>query len=236
MSGLAFSGIGIGTVLAIVSEPLLRRIIHAHPRDPITGRPTPEASASIMAIGAILTPIGQLGFSWTCLPDTIHWAAPIAFGIPFGAGNTLSFIYGGNYLANAYGIYAASALAGNTVFRSIIGGALPLAGPLMYTKLSPQWAGTLLGLLEVALIPIPVVFYKYGDKIRKKSVVIRQLHEDQLKNEKKRAKALARANAKKEGKEAAKQETSEGIFENEPRNSPSTQENITEDTEKTAGS
>lgn len=192
MSGLAFSGIGIGTVLAIACEPLLRRIIHSQPRDPETGRLLPEASAVIMTIGAILTPIGQLGFSWTCLPSSIHWAAPIAFGIPFGAGNSLSFIYGSNYLATSYGIYAASALAGNTVARSIFGAVLPLAGKSMYEKLTPQWAGTLLGLLEVALIPVPIIFWKYGARIRKRSPVIMLIREEKEKAERKKARHDAR--------------------------------------------
>lgn len=145
-----------------------------------------------MAIGAVSTAVGQLGFSWTCLPASIHWAAPIAFGIPFGCGNTISFIYGSNYLAGAYGIYAASALAGNAVIRSVIGGTLPLAGPQMYRALKAQWAGTLLGLLEVAIIPIPFVFWRYGGKIRAKSRVIRQLREDQARLDEKRARGVAR--------------------------------------------
>ncbi|PKS13009.1 hypothetical protein jhhlp_000350 [Lomentospora prolificans] len=191
MTGLSFLGIGIGTLTVIFSEPLLRRIINAQPRDPQTGGVLPEASGSIMTLGAILTPIGQLGFSWTGLPTTIHWAAPIAFGIPFGAGNTLSFIYGSNYLATSYGLYAASALAGNAVFRSILGGVLPLAGPSMYAKLTPQWAGTFLGLLEVAMIPIPLVFWKHGAKIRAKSRVLLQMREEQEKAERKRERYAA---------------------------------------------
>ncbi|KAJ4405433.1 hypothetical protein N0V82_010319 [Gnomoniopsis sp. IMI 355080] len=186
-TGLSFLGIGIGTLIAIFLEPVWRKIINSHPKDPTTGRVAPEASASIMTIGAILTPIGQLVFSWTCLPITIHYAVPIAFGIPFGMGNTLCFIYGTNYLAGAYGYYAASALAGNAVMRSLFGATLPLAGPSMYAKLTPQWAGTLLGLMEVVLIPIPFVFYKYGERIRAKSPVIREMREEQAKNDRKRA-------------------------------------------------
>ncbi|KAH0599229.1 hypothetical protein MHUMG1_03346 [Metarhizium humberi] len=192
ISGLAFCGIGIGTLTAIAAEPLFRHIINLQARDPETGKPYPEAQASIMAIGAVSTAVGQLGFSWTCLPASIHWAAPIAFGIPFGCGNTISFIYGSNYLAGAYGIYAASALAGNAVIRSVIGGTLPLAGPQMYRALKAQWAGTLLGLLEVAIIPIPFVFWRYGGKIRAKSRVIRQLREDQARLDEKRARGVAR--------------------------------------------
>lgn len=191
-TGLAFTGIGIGTVTAIVCEPLLRRIIHAQPRDPETGAILPEASGTIMVIGAVLTATGQLGFSWTCLPDSIHWAVPIAFGIPFGAGNSLSFIYGSSYLASSYGIYAASALAGNTVVRSIFGAVLPLAGPSMYKALTPQWAGTLLGLFEVVLIPVPVIFWKFGARIRNKSPVITAMREEKERNERKKARYEAR--------------------------------------------
>lgn len=85
-TGLSFIGIGIGTLIAIFLEPLWRKIINSHAKDPETGRVPPEASASIMCIGAVLTPIGELVFSWTCVPTTIHYAIPIAFGIPFGCG------------------------------------------------------------------------------------------------------------------------------------------------------
>ncbi|KAK5630312.1 hypothetical protein RRF57_006027 [Xylaria bambusicola] len=191
LTGLSFVGIGIGTTIGILGEPIWRRVINSHPVDPETGRRPPEATARILAIGSILTPIGQLVFSWTSLPPT-HWAIPIAFGIPFGLGNSFSFIYGSNYLAGAYGIYAASALAGNAVTRSLLGGLLPLAGPKLYATLTPPWAGTFLGLLEVALIPIPFVFWRYGDKIRAKSPAIRELREDQERIERRAAKLQRR--------------------------------------------
>jgi hypothetical protein len=209
MSGLAFMGIAIGTLLAIGLEPVWRRLINrsSKPRDPDddSGRPSPEATALVMCVGALLTPVGQLIFSWTCLPASIHPAVPIGLaGIPFGMGNTLSFIYGSNYLAGAYGIYAASALAGNAVIRSAIGGALPLAGPAMYDALSPQWAGTLLGLLEVLLIPIPFVFYRYGDRIRARSPVIRQMREEQMRNERRQARFAAKRERDLGGKGSSK--------------------------------
>lgn len=188
-TGLAFVGIGVGTMIAIVTEPIARRLVHAHKKDPDTGRVAPEASVSIVCIASFLCPIGQLWFSWTSVPITIHWIWPILAGIPFGAGNCLVFIYASNYLAGCYGVYSASALAGNSVIRSFIGGTLPLAGPAMYAKLSPQWAGTLLGLVQVALIPIPFVFYKWGSRIRAKSPLIRQMREDQEKSEKRAARA-----------------------------------------------
>ncbi|KAI9670479.1 MAG: hypothetical protein M1817_004346 [Caeruleum heppii] len=188
LAGLAFVGIGVGTLLAIFVEPLLRRMINAHKPDPETGKPPAEAAVSVVCIAAVLAPAGQLWFAWTCAPKTIHWAWAIVAGIPFGAGNTLIFIYGSNYLAHSYGIYAASALAGNTVARSVVGGVLPLAGPSLYRALGPNWAGTLLGLLEVMLIPIPFVFYKFGHKIRRRSPLIQEMQRDKERQAGKRAK------------------------------------------------
>lgn len=56
---------------------------------------------------------------------------PILAGIPFGAGNGGVFIYASNYLVQSYGIYAASALAGNAVLRSVLGATLPLVSFLL---------------------------------------------------------------------------------------------------------
>lgn len=106
--------------------------------------------------------------------------------------NTLCFIYGTSYLATSYGNFAASALAGNTVMRSLFGATLPLAGPTMYAALTPQWAGTLLGLLEVVLIPIPIVFWRYGARIRARSPVIRGMREEQERQDRKRARQAER--------------------------------------------
>ncbi|EPE26017.1 MFS general substrate transporter [Glarea lozoyensis ATCC 20868] len=188
-TGLSFVGIGVGTMIAIATEPFARRVINSHPKDPETGRPYPEASVSIICFASFLCPIGQIWFSWTATPVTIHWIWPILAGVPFGAGNCLVFIYASNYLAGSYGIYAASALAGNAVVRSALGGTLPLAGPAMYKALTPHWAGTLLGLVQIALIPIPFVFYKWGDRIRARSPMIKQMREDNEKGQKRAARA-----------------------------------------------
>lgn len=192
LSGLAFSGIGIGSVLAIVCEPLIRRMINSHKPDPETGKPPPEAMVSMVVIGSILIPAGELWFAWTSVPASIPWPLPLAAGILFGCGNTSVFIYANNYMTHSYGIYAASAMAGNAVIRSILGGVMPLVGVYMYRDLGPNWSATLLGLLEVACIPIPVIFWMYGHKIRQKSEFIRQMQEDKKKLEGKRSRAAER--------------------------------------------
>jgi MFS family permease len=185
LTGLSFLGTGIGALVAIAIEPLCRKLIQAHKQDPETGQPPLEASMSIVCIAAIAVPAGQLWFAWTDAPP-VHWIWPILAGLPFGFGNILIFIYATNYLVTSYGIYGASASAGNTVTRSILGATLPLAGPAMYSALGPNWAASLCGFLLVAIIPIPFLFYKYGAKFRERSTLIRELKEDQQRLEGKR--------------------------------------------------
>ena len=109
---------------------------------------------------------------------------------------------------HSYGIYAASAMAGNAVVRSVLGGCLPLAGHALYEKLGANWAGTVLGLAEVAIIPIPWVFYKFGGKIRERSVLIREMREIEERQEGKRRKFEA-----KKRREAGEVEELEGVVE-----------------------
>ncbi|OOF98689.1 hypothetical protein ASPCADRAFT_42278 [Aspergillus carbonarius ITEM 5010] len=174
IGGLSFIGIGCGVLLTIACEPLFRIVINSHRKDPATGMVPPEAMASVVILGATLVAVGQLWFAWTCTPN-VHWIVPILAGVPFGAGTACVFIYSSNYMARSYGIYTASALAGNMFFRSLLGACLPLAGPSMYATLGLNWAGTLLGLLETACISIPVVFYFYGHRIRKASPMIQEM-------------------------------------------------------------
>lgn len=200
-SSLAFVGIGIGICITICCASPIKKMIDAHEKDPMTGKAPPEAMLSVICIASVLIPAGELWFAWTCLPVSIHPAISIAAGIPFGAGNVAVFIYASNYIVHSYGIYAASAMAGNAVVRSILGGTLPLAGHAMYNAMGANWAGTFLGLLEVALIPIPFIFYRYGHKIREKSSLIREMREIEEKQETKRAKMEARLKRQQEREE-----------------------------------
>jgi MFS transporter, DHA1 family, multidrug resistance protein len=71
-----------------------------------------------------------------------------------------------NYLADAYPRYAASVLAGNDLIRCAFGASFPLFGAGMYHKLGVGWASTLLALLSCVFIPVPILLYFYGERIR----------------------------------------------------------------------
>lgn len=66
-------------------------------------------------------------------------------------------------------MYAASAIAANTIARSACGAAAPLFTNQMFDKLGVGGGGSLIGGIATLLAIIPFMFYKYGRQIRIRS-------------------------------------------------------------------
>lgn len=66
-------------------------------------------------------------------------------------------------------MFANSALAANTLVRSLAGAGFPLFAAPMYNKLGVAWATSLLAFISLAMLPVPVLFFIYGKKIRASS-------------------------------------------------------------------
>ena len=66
-------------------------------------------------------------------------------------------------------MYAASALAANTICRSAAGSAAPLFTDFMFEAMGVGGAGSLIAGVACLLAPIPFIFYRYGEPIRKRS-------------------------------------------------------------------
>jgi MFS transporter, DHA1 family, multidrug resistance protein len=132
------------------------------------GKPIPEERLPPMIIGAIALPIGLFWFAWTSNPH-ISWVPQVFSSALLGMGCLVTFWQGMNYIIDCYGFYSNSAIAVNTFIRSILGGAFPLFAPAMYHRLGVPWATSLLAFLCLAFLPVPVLFYIYGTKIRERS-------------------------------------------------------------------
>jgi hypothetical protein len=70
------------------------------------------------------------------------------------------------YLVDAFTEHAASAIAANTVLRSLLGALLPLCGLDLYNAIGLGWGNSLLGFIALAMAPIPVLFGMYGQVFR----------------------------------------------------------------------
>jgi hypothetical protein len=164
VGGLAFLGVTIGMVLAIVLVPLGNRLyLQAASRH--GGRAPPEARLVPAMAGGVAIPIGLFWFAWTNYPS-IHWISSVAAGVPFGFGMVVVFLAITNYLVDAYAPFAASVLAANSVLRSLFGFAFPLFTTYMYQGLGIHWASSVPAFLAVACLPAPFLLYRYGAVIR----------------------------------------------------------------------
>lgn len=74
-------------------------------------------------------------------------------------------------MIDAFTLYAVSAIAANTVLRSIVGGLLPLAGLSLYRELGLGWGNSLVAFIALGLTPVPFIFYVWGERIRKATKV-----------------------------------------------------------------
>jgi hypothetical protein len=108
-------------------------------------------------------------FAWTGEYNSIHWVVPTLAGVFLSTSILLIFVAYLNYLTDSYLMFAASALAANTVCRSACGAAAPLFTQYMFDALGIGGGGSLIGGVAVLLAPIPFVFYWYGEPIRKRS-------------------------------------------------------------------
>lgn len=158
-------GIIAGGILSVLMD---RRFSNAMKKN--GGKPIPEERLPPMMLGGFLFAIGLFWLCWTGdFPEHIHWIVPTIGTVPIGMGLILIFLPCLNYIIDCYLFFAASALAGNAFLRSAFGAAFPLFALQMFNNMGIRWAGTLLGCVAVALLPVPFMFYKYGKRLRQKS-------------------------------------------------------------------
>lgn len=167
LTGLAYLGLGIGMVLSLSLLLKGNDATVVKLRNKNNGVYEPEMRLPQCVYYAILIPISLFWYGWSAQKRT-HWIVPIIGMIPFGFGMTGIYVPGQTYMIDTFPGYSASAVAAATTMRSIFGTFLPLAGPPMYAKLGFGWGNTILGILAVIMIPIPVVFYRYGKRIRER--------------------------------------------------------------------
>jgi len=104
----------------------------------------------------------------TFIAIQVHFIVPIFGTLLFGVGNLVTTMPIITYLVDAYPLYAASALAANTLIRAIMGAFLPLVGPQMYEKLGYGWGNSVLAFIATAMLPVPLLFCRYGETLRNK--------------------------------------------------------------------
>jgi hypothetical protein len=104
-----------------------------------------EYRLQLANIGSILIPLSLFAFAWT-IEYHVHWFASIVASFFHGIGQIVIFHLLQNYYIDAFERYVASAIAAGALFKSIVGGAIPLFTPLLLDKYGVGWGMSILGL------------------------------------------------------------------------------------------
>ena len=189
IAGLPFVGVAIGVCFAVLAAGAENKYyMRLAAAATIAGQAVePEARLYNAILGSVVLPIGLFLFAWTTYPS-VHWIAPVIGATLFSCGLVMVFISLISYLIDcctfppsfcdlvraecaywfADTVYAASALAANTMLRSFFATAFPLCTAQMYAGLGAQWASSIPAFLVVGCLPFPFLFHKYGSRIRSK--------------------------------------------------------------------
>jgi MFS family permease len=166
LCGLANLGLGLGFAVGLItvaktSDKTVIRLTKSN------GSYKPEMRLFTCIIFAFFVPISFFWYGWAT-EKRAHWIVQILGLAPFGFGMMGIFAPIQTYFIDIGGPYAASVLAGLTATRCTVGAFLPLAGPSMYSALGLGWGNSLLGFVAFALIPVPMLIYRFGGDLREK--------------------------------------------------------------------
>ncbi len=169
IAGLSYLGLGIGMVCGLVLFGLLSDKLMHQKRGGTVSRP--ELRLPLMMWFSPVIPVGFFWYGWGAAKHH-HWIVPILGTYFIGLGSFFIVMPAQTYFVDIFGQQgAASALAANTVVRNIFGTFLALAAPPLYNNLGLGWGNSLLGFITLGFAPIPIFFYRYGEKLRKRFVV-----------------------------------------------------------------
>lgn len=136
--------------------------------DRANGRAVPEARLPPVMVGGFLFCGGLFWFGWTASP-AYHWILPCIAAAFIGAGFNTIFQQCINFLVDTYAVYAASAVAANTILRSIFAACLPFTVRPMFDALGVGKSMSILGAIAGCMIPVPFLFAKFGPSLRRRS-------------------------------------------------------------------
>ena len=168
--GLMYLGPGIGFLIAVWF--LVPRIdtIYNKLTERNAGKPKPEYRLPLSNIGAILVPISLFWYAWT-VQYHVHWFVTVLATVFFGLGIITIINSVQNYYIDCFSQYAASAIAAGTVFRSIVGGVLPLIASGLFKEAGYGWGISVFAFASLALAPAPLIFIHFGPRVRERYAI-----------------------------------------------------------------
>lgn len=126
----------------------------------------PEFRLPLLIPCAVLASLGLFWYGWTA-EYFAHWAAVDAGVFVLMLGMQIGGMPITAYIIDSYPEHTSSAMAATQFAKSLTAFLFPLFSPSMYRILGYGWANSTLGLLLMLLgIPLPLIVWKFGARLR----------------------------------------------------------------------
>jgi hypothetical protein len=150
-TGFMFSTLIVGSFIGYFANIYQEKLYQKHYL-----RKRQEARLYFPCVAGLFLPIGIFIYAWTARPE-IPWIVP-AIGLTiFMSGGFVIYMVVFLYLADCYGTYASSAIAGQSLCRNLAASIFPLFTTQLFSRLTYRWGLTLFGCVGAVLVPIPWV-------------------------------------------------------------------------------
>ena len=167
-TGACFGAIAAGATIFTLGAPGLFSLTRRKTKHIDGASVSPEFRLWPAILIAPLLPISLFWLGWANDSSISIWHS---LGACFVFGIVLIAIYVSSYeyIIDSYGEHAAIALASITMARYLIAGGMVIAARPMFIGIGVHWTLTLLGCIAILLVPAPLLFWKYGSRLRKRS-------------------------------------------------------------------
>jgi multidrug resistance protein len=170
ISGLNYISLGLGMLIGApacgkLNDKNYRRLKARHPR----GQGQPEFRIPLALPFTFLMPLGLLTYGWS-IDGHLHWTVPNIGLFIFAVGTISIFQCVTTYIVDSYTRFAASAVAGITILRSLAGFGFPAFAPALYTRLGHGIGNTVLATMAIGIqmLVLPLI-WAFGSRLRSKS-------------------------------------------------------------------
>jgi hypothetical protein len=167
-TGSCFGAIAAGSTAFTLFAPGLYSWAR-HRTEHVRGaKVTPEFRLWPSIVAGPLLPVSLFWLGWGNYHNISIWCSLGACFL-FGAVLIAIYVSSYEYIIDSYGDHSATALSSITMLRYMIAGEMVMAARPLYMGIGVHWTLTLLGCIAVVLAPAPLVFWRLGPGLRKRS-------------------------------------------------------------------
>ncbi|KAL2022166.1 hypothetical protein VTK56DRAFT_5995 [Thermocarpiscus australiensis] len=167
-TGSCFGAIAVGATTFTLLAPGMYSWAR-HKTEHVRGASvSPEFRLWPAIVAGPLLPIALFWLGWGDYRNISIWCGLGACFV-FGAVLIAIYVSSYEYIIDSYGDHSAMALSSITMLRYMIAGGMVMATRQIYEGIGVHWTMTLLGCIAVVLAPAPLIFWRIGPKLRRKS-------------------------------------------------------------------